>query len=374
MSEDKNIKNKKQDDESIIEQAASEEYRYGFVSDFETDVIPKGLNEEVVRRISQLKNEPEWLLEFRLKAFRHWQTLKLPKWGKVNMPDIDFQAISYYAAPQTKTGDKKEIDPELKKTFDKLGIPLEEQKRLSGMAVDAVVDSVSVHTSYRERLAELGVIFCSISEAVKDYPDLVKKYMGTVVPYTDNFFAALNSAVFSDGSFVYIPKGVRCPMELSSYFRINAAQTGQFERTLIVADDDSYVSYLEGCTAPMRDENQLHAAIVEIIVEERAEVKYSTVQNWYPGDKDGKGGIYNLVTKRGTHTQLPDGRHRHQDDSPGQEFPFHHREQGHQRRAQREQLPRHGQSRTRRYQLPQLHPVRQSAAERQQRCPHLPRD
>ena len=299
MSEDKNIKNKKQDDESIIEQAASEEYRYGFVSDFETDVIPKGLNEEVVRRISSLKNEPEWLLEFRLKAFRHWQTLKLPKWGKVNMPDIDFQAISYYAAPQTKTSDKKEIDPELKKTFDKLGIPLEEQKRLSGMAVDAVVDSVSVHTSYRERLAELGVIFCSISEAVKDYPDLVKKYMGSVVPYTDNFFAALNSAVFSDGSFVYIPKGVRCPMELSSYFRINAAQTGQFERTLIVADDDSYVSYLEGCTAPMRDENQLHAAIVEIIVEERAEVKYSTVQNWYPGDKDGKGGIYNLVTKRG---------------------------------------------------------------------------
>ena len=346
MSENNNIK-KKQDEESIINQAATEEYRYGFVSDFETDVIPKGLNEEVVRRISQLKNEPEWLLEFRLKAFRHWQTLKLPKWGKVNMPDIDFQAISYYAAPQTKTGDKKEIDPELKKTFDKLGIPLEEQKRLSGMAVDAVVDSVSVHTSYRERLAELGVIFCSISEAVKDYPDLVKKYMGTVVPYTDNFFAALNSAVFSDGSFVYIPKGVRCPMELSSYFRINAAQTGQFERTLIVADDDSYVSYLEGCTAPMRDENQLHAAIVEIIVEERAEVKYSTVQNWYPGDKDGKGGIYNLVTKRGicrgdhskqgqqhrgrilqrgAHTQLPDGRHRHQDDSPGQEFPFHHRE------------------------------------------------
>ena len=299
MSEDKNKNKKKQDEESIINQAASEEYRYGFVSDFETSVIDKGLNEDVVRQISALKNEPEWLLDFRLKAFRHWQSLAMPKWGKVNMPDIDFQAISYYAAPRTGTNEKKEIDPELKKTFDKLGIPLEEQKRLSGMAVDAVVDSVSVHTSYRERLAELGVIFCSISDAVKDYPDLVRKYMGTVVPYTDNYFAALNSAVFSDGSFVYIPKGVRCPMELSSYFRINAAQTGQFERTLIVADDDSYVSYLEGCTAPMRDENQLHAAIVEIIVEERAEVKYSTVQNWYPGDKDGRGGIYNLVTKRG---------------------------------------------------------------------------
>ena len=299
MSEDKNKNKKKQDEESIINQAASEEYRYGFVSDFETSVIDKGLNEDVVRQISALKNEPEWLLDFRLKAFRHWQSLAMPKWGKVNMPDIDFQAISYYAAPRTGTNEKKEIDPELKKTFDKLGIPLEEQKRLSGMAVDAVVDSVSVHTSYRERLAELGVIFCSISDAVKDYPDLVRKYMGTVVPYTDNYFAALNSAVFSDGSFVYIPKGVRCPMELSSYFRINAAQTGQFERTLIVADDDSYVSYLEGCTAPMRDENQLHAAIVEIIVEEHAEVKYSTVQNWYPGDKDGKGGIYNFVTKRG---------------------------------------------------------------------------
>ena len=284
----------------IIEEAAQAEYKYGFVTDIETEVIPKGLDEDVVRRISALKGEPEWLLEFRLKAYRHWLTLKAPTWGHVHVPEIDYQAISYYAAPRQKAAnDKKEFDPELKKTFDKLGIPLEEQLRLSGMAVDAVMDSVSVKTTYRERLAELGVIFCSISEAVKDYPDLVRKYLGKVVPYTDNFYAALNSAVFSDGSFVYIPKGVRCPMELSTYFRINAAQTGQFERTLIVADDDAYVSYLEGCTAPMRDENQLHAAIVEIVVEDRAEVKYSTVQNWYPGDKDGKGGIYNLVTKRG---------------------------------------------------------------------------
>jgi len=284
----------------IIEQAAQAEYKYGFVTDIETEVIPKGLDEDVVRRISALKGEPEWLLEFRLKAYHHWLTLKPPTWGHVHVPEIDYQDISYYAAPrQKKPGEgPKEMDPELKKTFDKLGIPLEEQLRLSGMAVDAVMDSVSVKTTYRERLAELGVIFCSISEAVKDYPDLVRKYLGKVVPYTDNFYAALNSAVFSDGSFVYIPKGVRCPMELSTYFRINAAQTGQFERTLIVADDDAYVSYLEGCTAPMRDENQLHAAIVEIIVEDRAEVKYSTVQNWYPGDKDGKGGIYNLVTKR----------------------------------------------------------------------------
>ena len=284
----------------IIEEAAQAEYKYGFVTDIETEVIPKGLDEDVVRRSSALKGEPEWLLEFRLKAYRHWLTLKQPTWGHVHVPEIDYQDISYYAAPRKKKdGEKKEIDPELKKTFDKLGIPLEEQLRLSGMAVDAVMDSVSVKTTYRERLAELGVIFCSMSEAVKDYPDLVRKYLGKVVPYTDNFYAALNSAVFSDGSFVYIPKGVRCPMELSTYFRINAAQTGQFERTLIVADDDAYVSYLEGCTAPMRDENQLHAAIVEIIVEDRAEVKYSTVQNWYPGDKDGKGGIYNLVTKRG---------------------------------------------------------------------------
>ncbi len=296
----KEEQNNKAAEKQIISQAANEEYKYGFVTDIETNVIPKGLNEDVVRKISALKNEPEWLLDMRLKAFAHWLTLKQPTWGHIDMPEINFQDISYYAAPRKQAeGGNGEIDPELKKTFDKLGIPLEEQMRLSGMAVDAVMDSVSVHTTYRDKLAEMGVIFCSISEAVKDYPDLIKKYLGKVVPYTDNFYAALNTAVFSDGSFVYIPKGVRCPMELSTYFRINAAQTGQFERTLIVADDDSYVSYLEGCTAPMRDENQLHAAIVEIIVEDRAEVKYSTVQNWYPGDKDGNGGIYNLVTKRG---------------------------------------------------------------------------
>ena len=295
-----NENNIRQANNDIINEAAQSEYKYGFVTDVETHIIPKGLNEDVVRYISGYRNEPEWLLEFRLKAFRHWQTMKMPRWAHLNIPEIDYQDISYFAAPKTKAdGEAKEIDPEIKKTFDKLGIPLEEQMRLSGMAVDAVMDSSGVKTMYRERLAEMGIIFCSFSDAVKDYPDLVKKYLGKVVPYTDNFFAALNSAVFSDGSFVYIPKGVRCPMELSTYFRINASGTGQFERTLIVADDESYVSYLEGCTAPMRDENQLHAAIVEIIVEDRAEVKYSTVQNWYPGDKDGTGGIYNFVTKRG---------------------------------------------------------------------------
>lgn len=288
-------------DEQVIRDVTGGEYKYGFVTDIDTHVIPVGLNEDVVRYISQVKGEPEWLLDFRLKALRHWQTMKMPRWAHLDIPDIDFQAISYYAAPKTKKSPASmdEVDPELRKTFDKLGISLEEQMRLSGVAVDAVMDSVSVKTTYRDRLAELGVIFCSISEAVKDYPNLVRKYLGTVVSSHDNFFAALNSAVFSDGSFVYIPKGVRCPMELSTYFRINAAGTGQFERTLIVADDDAYVSYLEGCTAPMRDENQLHAAIVEIVVEDRAEVKYSTVQNWYPGDKDGRGGIYNFVTKRG---------------------------------------------------------------------------
>ena len=295
-----NENNIRQANNDIINEAAQSEYKYGFVTDVETHIIPKGLNEDVVRYISGYRNEPEWLLEFRLKAFRHWQTMKMPRWAHLNIPEIDYQDISYFAAPKTKAdGETKEIDPEIKKTFDKLGIPLEEQMRLSGMAVDAVMDSSGVKTMYRERLAEMGIIFCSFSDAVKDYPDLVKKYLGRVVSYTDNFFAALNSAVFSDGSFVYIPKGVRCPMELSTYFRINASGTGQFERTLIVADDESYVSYLEGCTAPMRDENQLHAAIVEIIVEDRAEVKYSTVQNWYPGDKDGNGGIYNFVTKRG---------------------------------------------------------------------------
>ena len=284
----------------IINDLTTGDYKYGFTTDIETDVIPTGINEDVIRLISAKKNEPEWLLDFRLKAFRHWQTMQMPTWAHLDIPEIDYQAISYYAAPR-KNSPKSldEVDPELLKTFDKLGIPLEEQKVLSGMAVDAVMDSISVKTTFRENLAELGIIFCSFSEAVKDHPDLVQKYLGSVVPYTDNFFAALNCAVFSDGSFVYIPKGVRCPMELSTYFRINANNTGQFERTLIVADEGSYVSYLEGCTAPMRDENQLHAAIVEIVVMKDAEVKYSTVQNWYPGDKDGKGGIYNFVTKRG---------------------------------------------------------------------------
>ena len=282
-----------------LKHITNKEYKYGFSTDIETETIEKGLNEDVVRLISAKKNEPEWLLEFRLKAFRHWLTLKMPTWAHLNIPEIDYQQIAYYAAPRKNTPKSlDEVDPELIKTFEKLGIPLEEQKALSGVAIDAVMDSVSVKTTFRETLAEKGIIFCSISEAVKDYPDLVRTYLGSVVPYADNFFAALNSAVFSDGSFVYIPKGVRCPMELSTYFRINAAQTGQFERTLIVCDDDAYVSYLEGCTAPMRDENQLHAAIVEIVVMNNAEVKYSTVQNWYPGDKDGKGGIYNFVTKR----------------------------------------------------------------------------
>ncbi len=287
--------------DDVIGGVTSGEYKYGFTSDIETDIIPRGISEEVIRLISHKKGEPEWLLEFRLKAYRHWLTMEMPRWAHLDIPDIDYQAISYYAAPRTKEAPKSldEVDPQVIDTFNRLGIPLEEQKVLSGMAVDAVMDSVSVRTTHREALAERGIIFCSFSEAVRDYPDLVKRYLGSVVSYRDNFFAALNSAVFSDGSFVYIPKGVRCPMELSTYFRINAAGTGQFERTLIVADDDAYVSYLEGCTAPMRDENQLHAAIVEIVVEDRAEVKYSTVQNWYAGDAEGRGGVYNFVTKRG---------------------------------------------------------------------------
>lgn len=290
-----------QESKDIIQEVTGSDYKYGFVTDIDTEVIPKGLSEEVVRLISAKKREPEWMLDFRLKAYRHWLTLKMPEWPHLSIPEIDYQNIIYYAAPKQKEGPKSldEVDPELLKTFTKLGISLEEQKHLSGMAVDAVMDSVSVKTTFKENLAEKGIIFSSFSEAVHNYPDLVKQYMGSVVSYRDNFFAALNSAVFSDGSFVYIPKGVRCPMELSTYFRINTLGTGQFERTLIVADDDAYVSYLEGCTAPMRDENQLHAAIVEIIAKERAEVKYSTVQNWYPGDKNGKGGIYNFVTKRG---------------------------------------------------------------------------
>lgn len=288
----------------FVKEVAEKKYEYGFTTDVQTEIIEKGLNEEVVRLISSKKGEPDWLLTFRLEAFRYWQTQTPPTWGHLNLPPIDYQAISYYADPtgkQKKDGPKSldEIDPELMKTFDKLGIPLEERLALSGTAVDAVMDSVSVKTTFKEKLAEKGIIFCSISEAVREHPERVKEYLGSVVPYRDNYFAALNSAVFSDGSFVYIPAGVRCPMELSTYFRINARNTGQFERTLIVCEDNAYVSYLEGCTAPMRDENQLHAAIVEIVVKENAEVKYSTVQNWYPGDAEGKGGVLNLVTKRG---------------------------------------------------------------------------
>lgn len=282
-----------------VRQVAEQKYEFGFTTDVHTEIIEKGLNEDVIRLISSKKGEPDWLLDFRLKAYRYWLTMKQPSWGHVTLPEIDYQGISYYADPMAKKPQNKEIDPELEKTFDKLGIPLEERLILSGTAVDAIMDSVSVKTTFKEKLREKGIIFCSMGEAVKEHPDLVKQYIGSVVPYRDNFFAALNSAVFSDGSFVYIPKGVRCPMELSSYFRINARNTGQFERTLIVAEDDAYVSYLEGCTAPMRDDNQLHAAIVEIIVMNNAEVKYSTVQNWYPGDKHGQGGVLNLVTKRG---------------------------------------------------------------------------
>ena len=287
--------------EDITREFVNKDYEYGFHTNVQTEIIEKGLNEDVVRLISEKKGEPEWLLEFRLKAYRYWLTQEQPTWAHLDMPVIDYQDISYYADPtaSAKKDGPKEIDPELMKTFDKLGIPLEERMALAGVAVDAVMDSVSVKTTFQEKLKEKGIIFCSISEAVKNHPDLVREYLGSVVPYRDNYFAALNSAVFSDGSFVYIPKGVRCPMELSTYFRINAMGTGQFERTLIVCDDDAYVSYLEGCTAPMRDENQLHAAIVEIVVKDRAEVKDSTVQNWYPGDKDGKGGVLNLVTKRG---------------------------------------------------------------------------
>jgi Fe-S cluster assembly protein SufB len=285
----------------LLEEITSTEYKWGFVTNIDADEAPKGLNEDIVRFISAKKNEPEWLLEWRLKAFRHWLTLKEPEWANVKYPTINFQDIIYYSAPKQKINPKSldEIDPELRATFEKLGISLDEQKRLTGVAVDAVIDSVSITTTFKEKLSELGIIFCSMSEAVHEHPELVKKYLGSVVPISDNYYATLNSAVFSDGSFCYIPKGVRCPMELSTYFRINAANTGQFERTLLIADEGSYVSYLEGCTAPMRDENQLHAAVVELVAMERAEIKYSTVQNWYPGDKNGKGGIYNFVTKRG---------------------------------------------------------------------------
>ena len=287
----------------LVRRIAEEKYKYGFTTDVHTDIIERGLSEDIIRLISGKKSEPQWLLDFRLRAYRHWLTMEMPTWAHLRIPPIDYQAISYYADPTKKkegtARSRDDLDPELVKTFNKLGIPLEEQLALSGMAVDAVMDSVSVKTTFKETLLDKGIIFCSISEAVREHPDLVQRYLGSVVPYRDNFFAALNSAVFTDGSFVYIPRGVRCPMELSTYFRINARNTGQFERTLIVADQDSYVSYLEGCTAPMRDENQLHAAIVEIVVMDRAEVKYSTVQNWYPGDAEGRGGVYNFVTKRG---------------------------------------------------------------------------
>lgn len=290
------------EDVNIVEQLTLSDYKYGFVSDIENDTSPKGLSEDTVRFISAKKNEPKFMLDWRLKAFRYWLKMKEPEWANVKYPPIDYQDIYYYAAPKnTSDGPKSldEVDPEIRKTFEKLGIPLGEQQKLAGIAVDAVLDSVSVATTFKDKLSELGIIFCSMSDAVQNHPDLIEKYIGTVVPSTDNYFAALNSAVFSDGSFCYIPKGVRCPMELSTYFRINAKSSGQFERTLIVAEEGAYVSYLEGCSAPMRDENQLHAAVVELIAEKNAEIKYSTVQNWYPGDKEGKGGIYNFVTKRG---------------------------------------------------------------------------
>ncbi len=284
-----------------VEELANREYKYGFVTEIEADTVPPGLNEDIIRTISAKKNEPEFMLEWRLRAYRHWLKMEEPRWANVHFPPIDYQKIIYYSAPKTRTrpGSLDEVDPVLLKTYEKLGIPLREQERLAGVAVDAVFDSVSVATTFKEKLAELGILFCSFSDAVRDHPDLVQRYLGSVVPYSDNFFATLNSAVFSDGSFCYVPKGVRCPMELSTYFRINSASTGQFERTLIVAEEGAYVSYLEGCTAPMRDENQLHAAVVELVALDRATIKYSTVQNWYPGDKDGQGGIYNFVTKRG---------------------------------------------------------------------------
>ena len=294
-------KTDRKEDLDILEQTVLNEYKYGFVTDIEADEAPKGLSEDIVRFISAKKNEPEWMLDWRLKAFRQWQKMTEPNWANVTFPPVNYQDIIYYSAPKQKIKPNSldEIDPELRRTFEKLGISLEEQKRLTGVAVDAVIDSVSIGTTFKKQLAELGIIFCSMSEAIQEHPELIRQYLGSVVPVTDNYFVALNSAVFSDGSFCFIPKGVRCPMELSTYFRINAENTGQFERTLIVAEDNSYVSYLEGCTAPMRDENQLHAAVVELVALEHAEIKYSTVQNWYPGDKDGKGGIYNFVTKRG---------------------------------------------------------------------------
>jgi FeS assembly protein SufB len=391
---------------STIQELANREYQHGFVTDIEADALPRGLNEDVVRAISAKKKEPEWLTEWRLKAYRHWLTMEEPRWWPhLRIAPINYQDVVYYSAPKQKKklNSLDEVDPELRRTFEKLGISLDEQMRLSGVAVDAVFDSVSVATTFRSKLAELGVIFCSFSEAVHHHPELVRKYLGSVVPYNDNFFATLNSAVFSDGSFCYIPKGVRCPMELSTYFRINAAETGQFERTLIVAEEGAYVSYLEGCTAPMRDTNQLHAAVVELVaLGADSQIKYSTVQNWYPGDKEGRGGIYNFVTKRGacrgprskiSWTQVETGsaitwkypsvilqgdqpqaagRHRHEDDPHRQEHEKHHRLERHLGRQRPEHLPRPGEGPQGRGQRPQLLAVRLAAVGRPLRGAHVP--
>ena len=399
---------------------AAQEYRYGFVTDIEADVAPKGLNEDIVRWISAKKDEPDFMLRWRLQAFRHWQKLEAdqqtPTWAEVHYPPIDYQDIIYYSAPKAKEKLQSldEVDPELLRTYEKLGIPLEEQKRLAGVAVDAIFDSVSIATTFREELAKHGIIFCSFSEALQEHPHLIQKYLGSVVPYSDNFYAALNAAVFSDGSFCYIPKGVRCPLELTTYFRINTAETGQFERTLIIAEEGSYVSYLEGCSAPMRDENQLHAAVVELVAHKDAEIKYSTIQNWYPGDENGKGGIYNFVTKRGKcaganskiswtqvenrlrhhlevpqrhppgrrlhrrvllrrpHQGPPAGRHRHQDGAYRQEHPQQDYRQGHLRRPRQQHLPRPRSHRLQGRQRPQLHPVRFPPHRRQVRRSHHP--
>ena len=392
-----------------LQAVADSDYKYGFVTEIDADTAPKGFNEDVVRLISAKKEEPEWMLAWRLKAFRHAKKLiddpetYYPRWAHLDYPDIDFQDISYYSAPNNKPkyNSLDEVDPKLLETFDRLGISIAEQKKLAGVAVDIVMDSVSVHTTFKEQLAEKGIIFCSFGEAIENHPELVQKYMGSVVPYTDNFYAAMNSAVFSDGSFCYIPKGVRCPMELSTYFRINEAGTGQFERTLIIAEEGSYVSYLEGCTAPMRDENQLHAAVVEIVAHKDAEVKYSTIQNWYPGNEDGTGGVYNFVTKRGicegagskiSWTQLetgsaitwkypsvilkgegpPAGGHRHKDDPHRQEHQVDDHLQGHLGRQEPELVPRAGQDQQERRERPQLLPVRFDAAGRPLRRAYVP--
>jgi Fe-S cluster assembly protein SufB len=402
---------------NTIETFANQDYKWGFVTEIDVDTVPPGLNEDVIRLISKKKNEPDFMLEWRLKAYRHWLTMKEPTWANIHYPPIDYQAISYYAAPKTNADRPKsldEVDPELLRTYEKLGIPLQERELLAGVAVDAVFDSVSVATTFKEKLGELGIIFGSFSEAVQEHPDLIKKYLGSVVPTSDNFFAALNAAVFTDGSFCYVPKGVRCPMELSTYFRINAKNTGQFERTLIIADEGAYVSYLEGCTAPMRDTNQLHAAVVELVALDNAQIKYSTVQNWYPGDKEGRGGIYNFrhqarclprrqlqdlldasgnrlrhhleisklpadrrqlggrVLLGGADQSLPASRYRHQDDPHRQEHHQHHRVEGHLGGPRPEHLSRRGQDSEERRQCAQLLPVRLHAAGRQVRRAHLP--